>query len=101
MEKLLTVSEVASLLSIKKISVYGLVNRKKIPYIKVSGRMLRFDRSEIVAWLENKSHGVCGSSTKLRNIDIRPKQSLKRKKTVSTDYVSRLVARARTDVLGT
>ena len=49
--QLLTVTEVAQFLRFTPESVYQLVHRRKIPYVKVCGA-LRFKRSDIDAWIE-------------------------------------------------
>ncbi|HEV7844301.1 MAG TPA: helix-turn-helix domain-containing protein [Pyrinomonadaceae bacterium] len=48
-EKLLTVAEAAQLLSIKPRTIYAWVAERRIPFSK-AGRLLRFDRSELLAW---------------------------------------------------
>jgi excisionase family DNA binding protein len=49
--QLLTAVEVAAFLRFTAKSIYQLVHRGKIPYVKVSGA-LRFNRSDIEAWIE-------------------------------------------------
>lgn len=53
-KKLLTVSEVCTLLKIKKSRLYGMVFYKKIPYIKLNSS-LRFDEEKINEWVEKQS----------------------------------------------
>lgn len=48
--KLLTVPELALLLRVKEQAVYDMVSQRRIPYLKVGGR-LRFDRDEIFRWM--------------------------------------------------
>lgn len=48
-DKLLTVKEAASLLSVRPRTVYALVAERRIPFSKV-GRLLRFDQAELRAW---------------------------------------------------
>ena len=57
MEKLITVNEVAEMLSVSKYAVYNMVYKDKIPYVKVgsTGRIVRFDRQKINAWLNKNS----------------------------------------------
>lgn len=50
--ELLDVDEVAQFLKVKKRTIYEWVRTKKIPYRPV-GDLLRFNRSEIISWLEN------------------------------------------------
>ncbi len=50
-EKYLTIEEVAKLIGYKKTSIYGLVQKNKIPYHK-KGKLF-FLKSEIMEWLKN------------------------------------------------
>jgi len=50
MEKLLTIDELAKVLSVKKSTIYQWVHLGLIPYIKV-GRLLRFKEGNIQKWL--------------------------------------------------
>jgi excisionase family DNA binding protein len=51
--QLLTIDELASFLNISKKTLYGMVHRKNIPFLKAS-RLLRFDREQIEAWLSRR-----------------------------------------------
>jgi len=53
MEKLLTVDEVAKVLSVKKSTVYQWVHLRLIPHIKV-GRFVRFKEEDIERWLKER-----------------------------------------------
>lgn len=57
MDSLLTVDEVAKLLSVKKSTLYTWAYRKQIPSQKV-GKMLRFRREDIEAWLVGQKRDV-------------------------------------------
>lgn len=54
-ENLIDVNEVAALLGIARKTVYGLVQERKIPYIKPTRMTLRFRRTDIEAWLETRT----------------------------------------------
>ncbi len=57
-KQLLTVREVAALLSISIAGVYHWAAIKRIPHIRM-GRYLRFNRSEIIEWVNtNKNMGT-------------------------------------------
>ena len=57
-KQLMTVREVADLLSISIAGVYHWAAIKRIPHIRM-GRYLRFNRSEIIEWVNiNKSMGT-------------------------------------------
>jgi excisionase family DNA binding protein len=48
-ENLLTVKDAAKLLAVKPRTIYGWVAERRIPF-KKAGRLLRFDRTELLAW---------------------------------------------------
>ena len=51
--KLLTVKELSSVLSMSIGSIYMLIQRQQIPYIKI-GRRVRFNATEIENWLSKQ-----------------------------------------------
>lgn len=53
MESLLTVDDLADLLQFKRQSIYNLVHKGKIPFIKV-GKALRFNVSDIEKYLNTE-----------------------------------------------
>jgi len=53
MDKLLTIDELAEVLSAKKSTIYQWVHLGLIPHIKV-GRLLRFRERDIEKWLSSK-----------------------------------------------
>ena len=53
MEKLLTVDELAEVLSVKRSTIYQWRHLGLIPYIKV-GRFVRFRETDIQKWLQSK-----------------------------------------------
>ncbi len=52
MEKTLTYPQAAELLAIPLGTLYAWVHHRRVPHIRLSARMVRFDRDELVAWLE-------------------------------------------------
>ena len=52
--QLLTVNELAHFLNVKVKTLYSMVHRSEIPFIKV-GRLLRFNREQIETWLSKRS----------------------------------------------
>lgn len=54
-DTLLTVSDVAELTQLSLGTIYHLVSQKRIPVIRISARCLRFRRSDIEAWLLDKT----------------------------------------------
>ena len=55
MEELLTVKQVAGILRISKQAVYGLVARRRIPYVRFSARGIRFRVQDFEEWLRCKT----------------------------------------------
>lgn len=64
METLLKVEDVSQLIGVTKFTVYQLVYKKAIPCLKLTGKMLRFRKSDIEAWLEDKSQPIRQLPTK-------------------------------------
>ena len=56
--RLLTVDEVADLLSISSCTLYRMAQRKQIPSLIISGSR-RFDPATIAAWLAKKRTATC------------------------------------------
>ena len=54
-DQLLTVDELSAYVKLKVGSIHNMVSRREIPFVK-AGRLLRFRKSEIDAWLQ--SHRV-------------------------------------------
>lgn len=53
-KRLLTYQEASHVLSIKVNTLYALVSRRELPFIRLSGRMVRFDRDELERWIEER-----------------------------------------------
>ncbi len=53
MEKLLTMDELAEILSVKRSTIYRWTHLKLIPYVKV-GRLNRFREKDIQKWLKSR-----------------------------------------------
>ncbi|MCL4496512.1 MAG: helix-turn-helix domain-containing protein [Deltaproteobacteria bacterium] len=60
---LIKIKEVAGMLSMNQTSIYKLVYRKAIPYIKIGGA-LRFDRDKIIAWINQNSYDMINPKSK-------------------------------------
>ena len=61
LEGLLTVQEIANLLSVPKSYVYYLTHQKRIPHLKIQG-ILRFEKSAIDLWLRAQEVTECRST---------------------------------------
>lgn len=51
MSKYLDYREAADLLGLKVATLYSKVSRKEIPHIRLSPRLVRFERSALEAWI--------------------------------------------------
>ena len=51
LERLLSIQEVAERLGVKQATIYSWTHQRKIPYVK-AGRLLKFERQAIDAWIE-------------------------------------------------
>ena len=60
---LVKIEEVAVMLSMNRSSIYKLVYRKAIPYIKIGGA-IRFDRDKIIAWINQNSYDMINPKSK-------------------------------------
>ena len=58
LESLLTPDEVCALLKIKKQRLYEWVHYKRIPFIKVNGRFLRFSAEKLKVWIASQSSDI-------------------------------------------
>lgn len=63
MDKLLTVRELAFSLGSHPVTLYRLVERGQIPFIKVQGR-IRFRAEAIAEWIEQKSFSPITAATR-------------------------------------
>ena len=53
MNEYLSIAELSLLANLRPSMIRSLVFKRKIPYLKV-GRLLRFDKKDILRWLEEK-----------------------------------------------
>jgi hypothetical protein len=50
----LTYKQAAALLAVPIGTVYAWVHQKRIPHFRISGRCVRFDRAELLCWLDSQ-----------------------------------------------
>lgn len=55
MKTLMTYLEAAEFLSMKRNTLYSLVWKKQIPHIRLTGRMVRFSKEDLIEWLNQKN----------------------------------------------
>jgi excisionase family DNA binding protein len=56
--KLLSVDEVAEWLHVSRSKVFELLREKGLPHIDMGTRTLRFDASDVAAWLEKQKQSA-------------------------------------------
>jgi excisionase family DNA binding protein len=94
-DRLLTVSELAWLLALKKSSVYAMTSTKRLPYIKI-GSLLRFSPEDIELWLqEQKHHGMQAHPKRRSSLKV----STKKRVSSKADRINRLIEDAKREVL--
>lgn len=59
MEQLLKIDQVSKTLGIAVSSLYQLIHERRIPFIKVSHKAVRFRASELEQWLKQGGAGPC------------------------------------------
>ncbi|MGB9716421.1 MAG: helix-turn-helix transcriptional regulator [Thermodesulfovibrionales bacterium] len=55
MERLFNIEELSKILGITKATIYSWTSKNKIPYIKLSKRLLKFRESDILKWIAERS----------------------------------------------
>jgi excisionase family DNA binding protein len=95
-EKLMNIDELAEMLNVNKKTIYQNVYHKRIPYISVNKKCLRFDPRAIEAWLKSKTRDA---------VEREPKQPVRRspgrpkKNGIKDNYINSLVEQAKREVL--
>ena len=62
MNNFMTYNEASEYLNLKVGTLYCLVSRKQIPHLRLGGRLVRFRRADLDAWLVANTHAVVGSA---------------------------------------
>jgi excisionase family DNA binding protein len=55
MQDLMTYEDTSKLLNVKVGTLYALVSQRRIPHVRLGRRLVRFDRAEIEAWLQQRA----------------------------------------------
>ena len=58
--KLITIEELSALWSVPKATLYNWVYQRRLPYVKLGGRSLRFDVVQIEEFREQSTMAVAG-----------------------------------------
>ena len=98
MEKLLKVDELSMITNLKKSTIYAMINQKRIPVVKLSGRCVRFRLSEIEKWLKSLSCDVVSPSNPDEKTRA-PKRTVKIqvKSRLNSEMADRLLESAKRD----
>ena len=95
-EKLETIDWLCEYLKIQKATAYGWIHRKKIPAICISRKMVRFRKSDIDSWIENRTQGVRQQAASMQKPVLQnPKCRPKKKSAAAETYIDSLVEAAR------
>ena len=54
LQELMTYSEVAAWLGVPKGTLYAWVHERRVPYVRLGPRMVRFSRRALTAWLAER-----------------------------------------------
>jgi excisionase family DNA binding protein len=98
--QLLTAVELAEFLRFTAKSIYQLVHRGKIPYVKVSGA-LRFNKSDIEAWIEECTFRPGQETKREQKTKGRTKKPQRNKGSKMLTEVERMVEQVRRKYLET
>ena len=69
-DKLLTYAELATFLSMPVGTVYYLVHRRQIPFVRLGRRLVRFRRSQIEQWLISNTGVPAEDGRTLRGVTV-------------------------------
>lgn len=64
----LTYKQTASYLNLPIATLYTLVSKKRIPFYRISGRIIRFSKAELIAWI-NRGANMPHTDLEDRKID--------------------------------
>jgi excisionase family DNA binding protein len=64
MKNRMSYDDAVELTGILKPTLYSLVHRKQIPHIRLSNRLVRFQREELEMWLQSHHVPVCVETDK-------------------------------------
>ena len=67
MKEFLAIDELSEYLSVKRSTLYALVESGELPHYRV-GRLIRFKRGEVDHWMEGRRHEIVTADSKARAI---------------------------------
>ena len=62
---LMNYADTAELLGLKTSTLYAMVSRQQIPYVRLGKRLVRFDRDQLLEWLTERTVVPAGTHTRL------------------------------------
>jgi excisionase family DNA binding protein len=95
MKKLLNINDIVTILGLSKSGVYRLVQTRRIPFIKISGKAVRFRQDDIEQWLLSKTCSPCAEH------NSRPAgavTSLKQRR-LTNSHINRIIDSAKKSIL--
>lgn len=96
MEKLLGIEELSEMLGITKATIYSWTSKNKIPYVKLSKKLLKFREEEIIAWIAQRS---INPETKNSTRKIKKSSSSRASLNLHDDFIERIIKNAKKEVL--
>ena len=67
---LMNYADTAELLGLKTSTLYAMVSRQQIPYVRLGKRLVRFDRDQLLAWLSERTVVPAGTDTGLGVVGV-------------------------------
>ncbi len=92
MERLLDIEELSEILGVTKATIYSWTSQNKIPHIKLSRRLLKFRKGEIMEWIKQKSVSADV------NCSLRKKENKKRSGAslnIHDDHIEKIIKNAK------
>ena len=96
MEKLLSIDELSEFLGVKKATIYAWTCQNKIPHIKLSKRLLKFKKADILKWLDRKSVSTDFSHLSQVNKKVRHSKISHGR---NDDNIEKIISDAKTKIL--
>lgn len=96
MEKLLSIDELSKMLGVTKATIYSWTSQNKIPHIKLSKRLLKFQEKKIMDWISKRS---ISADTSLVNRQDKHNPRSKLSSSQMEDSVERIIRNAKEEIL--
>lgn len=97
MDKLLTIDDVCAITGLRRSTIYKMICEKRIPFLKISGRCVRFWEADIERWLKSKTIDV--KAPEAQEALKPPRKGGRRKKKPRNAFMDTIVEAAKREVL--